>query len=972
MGFDIKNLIANVEKLVNQGTGRTNDGELQAEEKKRIPSVFEAQKLIKDAMNAEDGLSKEDVNTIFGLQLSSTGELEYVEKAGQSMTRGVNISITINIDINVVVNACNGCGSDKDAALEKLVAILLDAITQPGGKVEDFILALIGKFGSTNQVDFSSLETLLKEISEKLDKQGKHIEELDNSIKNLSKYLKTEFETLFKTLSSFGVNLTNIYNLVKQCDENDTQILTKLGQIYDAIMDITGTINNYTAKFDNFTEIEQKRYNTVVELIGNLNVGSPDEIMQKLELMHTLLLSISADTSETKTNSETIINLVKEGNTKVLEAIANINIEGYDDTEIKKMLTSILTNMVTKGDLDVQLEKFNEIVAQFKNSIQASINSGKTEILDAIANISKQIENINIDGYDDTKLRAWLTEMFANIATKGDLNVQTNKFSQMLAKLQNEINVAIKEGNTEVLNAIAEISTKIDNIHIDGYDDTKLRAWLSEMFANVVSKGDFNAQMSKFNQLITSLQAKVEEGDTKILEEIAKISAQIENINLEGYDDTKLRAWLSEMFANLATKGDLETQTNLFSQMLANLQAKVEAGDTAILKAIAEISTKVDNISIDGYDDSKLRAWLTEMFAKLATKGDIEEQTNKFNQIITTLQNSVEGGHAAILKAINDLAVLVAEGDTEILEAIANLSKQIENIHVDGYDDSKLRAWLTEMFANIATKDDLKEQLNKFQEFITCAKNGIECAIKCSEENIINHIKQIAVNPDGPNYDAVVNMFNAIMQKLDGMSADNIKNFGDVLAAIANIKTGEPVDLSQVLELLRKIDSTTTSNGAKLDGVLTNQETIKLMLDGIIDGLKKLDGKVDDIKDVVDEIYDIVKNLHNCDCECINEATLRIILCEFVEQINNDNGPTHEGIIDILGARATTRGVTKSYADYARELREVLFPSNDATGVTSVRTERHDDVVYDLSGKRVEGPLTTGFYIKNGVKFYVK
>ncbi len=605
---DVGKIVKFVEEKL--GTKSNQDGKIQRSNAAEY-SLFMAEM---GRQVREEGLEKTDFNNMlneaFGLELSDKPAAARSGGLGNEPT-DTNINITINIDIDIVIKACGGCDEDKEAALQQLVDMLIAEMTREGGKVENFIVGLINAFSKTADVDFSSLETLLNQIMQKLDEQGQKIDGLQQSVDELSGYLKGQLETLFKTLDRYAqrynIDITDIKQMLKDCDANDKEILQKIGDVYSAIMNLTGM-------FQEFTKVEQTRFNEAMTAISNIKVdgGDTSGIMRKLEYMESLLLAIQNDTSETKENSATLIELVRQGKEEVLNAIYNINVTGtaYDDTQLRNMLNSILTNMVTKGDLDAQLAQFNQLLANLQSTIEYKMNASEENIINHMNNVEK-------------------------------------------------------------------------------------------------------------------------------------------NIKL----------------------------------------------------------------------------------------------------------------------------------------AIAN----------------------------------------------------------------------ITVEPGNPDNSALISLLNDLMAKLNEMDAKNAQNFSNVFQAIANIKPGE-VDLSQVLALLNEIRGLAEANGGKLNNVLNNQEAIKLTLTGILEGLSRLEGKVDGVRTVVDDIKDIVSKLHNCDCKCIDEDRLREILCEFVDKVNTKvNEGVNNDLSDLLGAR--------------RDLRSVLG-LEDVEGVESPTIENKNSQVYDLSGRPVNGPLQDGtVYIRDGKKF---
>ena len=409
----------------------------------------------------------------------------------------------------------------------------------------------------------------------------------------------------------------------------------------------------------------------------------------------------------------------------------------------------------------------------------------------------------------------------------------------------------------------------------------------------------------------------------------------------------------------MVTKGDLDAQLNKFKIMIDNLQVAIENASeedkVEIINAINAIN--IDITLPDGYDDTGLKNLLTQILNNMVTKDDLSNQMKKFQEMVATLE--------ANLKNVSE------QNKKEIIEAINNIS-----VNVNIPDEYK--TMLLQIINDMVTKGDFED----LKKIIADAQKAIEFAISTAETNIINHINKVAeninINPEAPNLDGIVALLNSILAKLDDSAKANAKYYTDVMAAIANIKPGDSVDLSEVLKLLNAIKDLAEANGGKLDNVLNNQATIKLTLDGIVNGLNTLTDKTDAIKKVVDEILAIVKNLHNCDCECIDEERLRVILCEFVTLVN---AQPHEGVQgnDILGTRAGTRGESTFEATchkFVEDLKSLgLHPAEgDTTGISAPKSNAKPGVYYDLNGRELgtEKPSRPGVYIIDGKKVLVK
>ena len=192
---DVSKIVKFVEDKL--GAKSNHDGQIQQKNAAEY-SLFMAEM---GRQVREEGLGKEDFNNMlneaFGLELSdanaSRPAASRCNDGGNSGNGGVNINITINIDIDIVLNACGcgGCsGKDQDLALQQLVDMLIAEMTREGGSVENFIIGLINAFSDSSKVDFSNLEVLLNKIIEKLDAQDKKIDGLQESVDNLSSFVK--------------------------------------------------------------------------------------------------------------------------------------------------------------------------------------------------------------------------------------------------------------------------------------------------------------------------------------------------------------------------------------------------------------------------------------------------------------------------------------------------------------------------------------------------------------------------------------------------------------------------------------------------------------------------------------------------------------------------------------------------------------------------------------------------------------
>ena len=850
---------------------------------------------------------------------------------GVNARRSTDINITININIDVVVNACNGSETD----LQQLVNMIIAEMTKEDGDVSKFIIALIQAYGSSDQLDFSSITNLLNTLKDMLEQQGKDISQLQQSMDNLGKYLKEQFKTLFKTLEryaqKFGMDISKLTGLLNNLNNNDTKILQKLGEIYSAILRLTNM-------FTEFTGVEKERYDKIMEVIGDIS-GDTDTILTKLGLMQTLLESIQTDVTTTKTNSQSLIELVQQGNTAILNAIAQINV--FTDPEIKQMLNSILTNMVTKGDLDSQLKKFSEIIENLQSKLGEQIDKNTQEI---ISKITTAISNITIpEGYDDTALMQMLTDILNKMLTKEDLEnslaSQTEQFEQIIANMQNAIETVVKTGDQELIEKMNKVIELINGLTFpEGFDDSAIMAKLTEILNKMVTKEDLDNQLTKIQEMINNLQDALKEaiasgnqnvidtissaissgnenvinavtmvvktGNEALMQKAGEIIELINGLNFPGgYDDTALMEMLANIFNNMLTKDDLSnlaTKDDLdegFAAQLDNFKLLIEGLQNNITKVVEkygdDIGKKIDKVIElinglsfpGGFDDSAIMAKLTEILNNmltrddlndLATKDDLETQLNKFQQIINALENSVKNCVDAAKK--------------EIIEALA---QEIANIEFPpGYDDTNIRLALAEILEKMATKDDLNLSVEELKNFINNVKDDIN---KTIEEN-----------------------------------------------------AAQPVDLSVIEALLNQIKALAEGNSAKIDGVLDNQNTIIAMLEGFKTALEGIQADIDGLEDGIQEIKDLINGLDfHCDCDPSKITELLGYIIE-IKQIVISLTDNNEGIL----AASRAAEAPEAHEEPVQRLRVLVqkvkaLLQGDSTGVGRVNTNNADK----LNGK---------------------
>ena len=890
MGFDIQGFISKVEKFVNEGKadrqGKTGDGQFDAYEK---ASLFNNKELLSELKNAcEEDLSvQQQVQNDLGLSLSSiTSRIEELttakaRRAGSgdggdggdgdggdgSTGNGINIfvnnSVNINIQINIsteIKNEINnnlncGCGGPGGADIDALVEILKKLLGE-GGSIQEFILYIFNQFSEKLGLDLGNIQELLKQILSKLDSQ-------EQTINKLNEYLVALMQQNYDALVMMGLKMDALIEIVKQGDEKNLEIL---GKIYTAIMDLTG-------QFQDFTEVEKKQFNMIMEMLNKGNVN--------LEQVLALLNAIKNDTSENNEISQNILDAIVNGNQKILEALTKIDTDfnKYGD-EIKALLLKITNMTITGGGGDVTVNvDLTEVLDMLKAMLEKlnSIDNNTAENKE----LSKQIlEAINKFGVEITSDLAKIIESIGNDSTKID----------NLINFLKEMDESHKEQINKLLNAIANLT-----ITGGGGGDVSITIDVDAII-DAINKagGDVNAKMDEIIKLLTTINNNVVEGNENDKKLAADIIAAINKLGVD------IAGSLTTIIENM--KGDSEKLEKLF-EFLKTMDENNKERVNKLLEAISKLTITgggggdvTISIDVDAIIDAINKAG-----------GDMNAKMDEIIKMLNTINNNVVEGNedakklaAQIIEAINALGVNVAGSLAVIIEKM------------DG-DAAKME----ELLAFLKTMDANNEERNKA---------------------ILDAIAKVGVD--------VITALNNLDVKVtvEGGSGGGQTD----LSAIIDVINANGADLSSKLSDIFTLLQTLNAN--VVEGNINNQTMAELILAAIanIGNISGGDGHTLDLEEVLAILRDILEAIKNHEV---------IITINSDGSVNCEGGTVNEGENNdwnnVLGARSRAASVT---------------------GITSATTEKEDNSpVFDLSGRKVSGPLKPGqVYIKNGKKFIAK
>ena len=476
------------------------------------------------------------------------------------------------------------------------------------------------------------------------------------------------------------------------------------------------------------------------------------------------------------------------------------------------------------------------------------------------------------------------------------------------------------EGETIVINVNNEINWYI-NINISVELSQELQTLIDKLMKN---------QNANFQALIDFLKQEGRKNTDVILAAIKELFNAYEASNDK--DHAELMEVLNKLVMELQKANvkieDLERMVEDLVQNSFEVMQMMGVELDAIKKALEKSNMKQD-------EQIKMMALINEAVLQLTNKFDAnsEKIVSQLNDLLTMVgKNGVTLNDVlAVLKAIKADTSEGCEIGKEVLELVKNLGFEF----TDG---------ITKVIEAInAKKDSDNVQVN-------VDLSGLEALLKEVLAEVKNNTN---IDKEG---------FKAILDKLTEMA----ENAGKV-------------DLSTIEQLLAELKDLTKNNGEKLDGILTNQNTMIMILENF---KKDIDSKMDDLvaqgkvtreqlNEILDKLTELIDKVGNGECNCdVDGAALLAKLQEIIEAIqdgscqcdhssddsgNNGEDSNDESIITdldkIFGARKFNDDVTgiDSVSDSSSASRDGKFVGSD--GKIYIRRGNN---VYDTSGRQVK------------------
>jgi len=811
----------------------------------------------------------------------------------------------------------------------------------------DLIFETLREIKRVNSVNSESFERLLAEIERKLELLGKNsvtTELIKSYLSDMAKMTDEKYQTaltkftdiekalkaifngqdghartndLKELFASFSNNMNNVYTEIRQQKSAVASIERKISEITTNKTDkedILRTISLLKNDFENINGSYKYTIDTVSTDLKNIISGiarisqSTDtaNISGRIESIQKAVSDISGflGSLDKRTNVlETSLEAVATAeNLKYVQGIIDTLLDKTSDIQQRIINTATkpeVTDIKETGDTikkilqDMNAKKeFSEIVTASDQLIEKT-----DDLKNDLAGISKDLKNI-----PDTKaLEDAVTALSEKLdiieegLEKADASELLTITGSNLKKLTTELNTG-KKIISDIYNVVEnKVLTAIDGISFEG-ESFEIKNNISAMLKELPQKEDIE-------RILDEQKASKETLDT-LLNRSDKIL---------------------DRFDNLPTHDDMASLNSNQLGLVENLQ------DVAAKDDISNISSKIDNVENEiknkNYDKefesvydktSAIEKWLKgskvkenvqEIAGEIAKKPDREEVF----KILETLD--------AIINAIEELSQNTDAG--KVKNTISDIYRQIEDLKnefistTEMHNDSVIviLSELQRNVSNIVTGDEF----NSFVEELKA---------------ILGKISEYRAETE-TDQNAVSEYTNAVLNKLEAINTDIIREFLDVKEGLSDVKN----KVASIQDWLTnsKIKENTDELLAQMQTKPDREDVMKVLkvVEAIVGDLSEISQK-ESAQDVDSKVSDVFKKLED-------------LRTEFIETSEKQNGSVVEHLSEI---QESVENIIKGedfegFSNEVKRLLEVIVSNTDKINSDYIAIKEYQVAILD-------------------------
>ncbi|XP_065659917.1 probable DNA double-strand break repair Rad50 ATPase isoform X5 [Hydra vulgaris] len=546
---------------------------------------------------------------------------------------------------------------------------------------------------SSKALEIELIQTELLAAKYLLSEEEKKTEELDKTLKNISKNMEEKkTEELDKTLKNISKNMEEkkteeLDKTLKTISENMEEKLEKTEELDKTLKNISK--NNEEKK----TEELDKTLKNILKNMEEKKIEELDKTLKKIsENMEEKL-------EKTEERDKTLKNILK-------------NMEGKKTEELDKTLKTISENMEEK------LEKTEELDKTLKN-ISKNNEEKKTEELDkTLKNISKNMEEKKTEELDKT-----LKKILENMEEKLEKTEERDKTLKNISKNMEEKKTEeldktlkkISENMEEKLEKTEERDKTLKNI-LKNMEEKKIEE-LDETLKKISES--MEEKLKKTEELDKTLKIILKNMENKKTEELDKTLKKIsENMEEKLEKTEELDKTIKKILKNMEEKKTEELDKTL-KKISENMEEKIEKTEE-LDKTLKNISKNVEEqskINLDKNYKNEIESFEVENNMKIKNCSN-KLQINDLNNSVDGLKNTTDRfcnisnesqSNADGLVCLNNLIV-----DNEILSKY--LEEQSYLLNDTKLENQNLKKQLEELYATIMVYDNSLEEKKKLYE----------------------------------------------------------------------------------------------------------------------------------------------------------------------------------------------------------------------------------------------------------------
>ena len=627
-------------------------------------------------------------------------------------------------------------------------------------------------------------------------------------VANIEKNLTDQVSTLTSEFKPLEEAITSLIekNYAQSVEEIKQQIelsyVTLRSQLGE---DIGG--NNTFSKIEELYKSSANKFTNLEELFKST-------VLDNIESINSVLVNIQALTQSNISGLENAQNAFQEDlinlNNKITES----------QTEVK---TSILQEL---KDLKDFIAKNKEIAGEdLKNALLPMFDND--EIFNTIRGINKSLADKITEFKQDSDLAAqniievansskntidYILEVINNKFEKAGNNA--SKIIENIETLSAKLDViAMAIDNSEVINAIADVDDKLNNI---GEEYSKAHNDSNDM--------ELKSIMAKLDGI-----ASLTDNDEYALD-IDEIKLNLENLNkrFESFNQIELLTNALNDKIDILTSDNssenIESELAKIQKTADNIAAEINSAYNPE-ELLYTISNKLDVIAKQ--DGNNINSYIETINSDLSVlKDNLNSTETKLENYLRAMDSTLD-----VLTSAHEDNQLISRNIEEVRDDIATLNNNIHNI------DSKL-----DILANTDNSDILVET-DEIKTSIDELSQKVSAVIKKSEDDT-DDLKSKKLNKIEDYTEQIKTLTNTIDNKLDIVAQSDNE---DVLTEIEQLK-------EQITNTESNLEGYSRSLDCKLDEISQFTSVNEL--------INKLNSKVDilamsDDSDVIDEIYGI-------------------------------------------------------------------------------------------------------------------